>query len=138
MCPACDQIVDGIETRHFSTGEAATWLARRGKGHILREELAPMCSSCFDSITALEVKKRSEKIQAEARQKAHQNIERIKQDRKMAEEELHGKLGTERAYWDGVREHQDDLDAATGGGKGDDDEEDEWLMGNGIFGGVHD
>lgn len=96
-----------------------------------------MCSACFDSIMALEVKKMSEKTQAEARQKS---IERIKQARKMAEEELalHGKLGTERAYWDGVREHQDDLDAATGGGKGDDDEEDEWLMGNGIFGGVHD
>jgi hypothetical protein len=119
VCPVCDAVTDTVEVR-FLTEDGSAWLGERGKRHVEREHLAPLCQHCYLSMENEIVAKRAAAAQRE--------VQRWTREKAAAEADaarLRSMNGP--AYRQACVEYEDDLAAAEGMAAS-------WGVGNGLFG----
>jgi|JI10StandDraft_1071094.scaffolds.fasta_scaffold28920_6 hypothetical protein len=116
VCPVCETVgAANIEVR-FMSSDGSQWLAQRGKRHLERESLAPMCQHCFLTMENNIVMERS----IEARRRAQAEAQSVADAMRLSQ--LDGPK-----YREACAEHEDDLTAAEQMAA-------EWGVGNGLFG----
>lgn len=129
VCPVCDKVgADGIEV-HFVTRDNAEWLKARGRGSVVREDLAPMCARCYVDMTKALVEKQAEA----AKRRAMEDAAIVQRAARSAEWRVRQEQDADRllrmdgpGYRDACAEHEDDLEAAERLAE-------DWI-GNGLFG----
>jgi hypothetical protein len=115
----CDTIgAEGIAVVYM-TSDGSHWLGEKGRQHIERESLAPMCQKCFLTMENASVARRAAEAERLARNIREATLA-------VADAARLGSLSGPR-YRQACAEHEDDLTAA-------EEMAAEWGVGNGLFG----